>query len=42
MPEQSTPVPGLAPVRAPAAVTCVDWWGWIDGVRFEKAETNCG
>ncbi|MFF4481021.1 spore-associated protein A [Streptomyces sp. NPDC001520] len=30
------------PIYVSARGTCVDWWGWIDGVRFEKAETNCG
>ncbi|MFJ1991909.1 spore-associated protein A [Streptomyces asiaticus] len=30
------------PIYTDARGTCVDWWGWIDGVRFEKANTNCG
>ncbi|MGW5448961.1 spore-associated protein A [Streptomyces asiaticus] len=30
------------PSYTDARGTCVDWWGWIDGVRFEKASTNCG
>ncbi|MFE9005788.1 hypothetical protein ACFYOY_27250 [Streptomyces sp. NPDC007875] len=30
------------PIYVSTRGTCVDWWGWIDGVRFEKAETNCG
>ncbi len=30
------------PIYTNARGTCVDWWGWIDGVRFEKANTNCG
>ncbi|TMU99770.1 spore-associated protein A [Streptomyces sp. DASNCL29] len=30
------------PIYTDARGTCVDWWGWIGGVRFEKANTNCG
>ncbi|WP_391858453.1 spore-associated protein A [Streptomyces rugosispiralis] len=30
------------PIYTNARGTCVDWWGWIDGARFGKANTNCG